>query len=102
VNPEQLEREDMRWRILRCLECSGIHLMRELYIWRVLNDLEFFSSIESLRVELDYLEKKGLVNNVRKQKPLGHEWMSSLTAVGTDYVQYVSPDIPGVARPPQQ
>jgi hypothetical protein len=76
--------------------------MRELYIWRVLNDLEFFSSIESLRVELDYLEKKGLINNVRKKQSLGFEWMSGLTAVGTDYVQYVSADIPGIARPPQQ
>jgi hypothetical protein len=102
MSPEQVAREDLRWRILQCLECSGIHLMRELYIWRVLNDLDFFPSIQSLREELDYLERKELVEIVKKKATHGFEWMTRLTAVGTDYVQYsIADDIVGITRPPQ-
>lgn len=98
---EKLAREDLRWRILQCLHISGIHLMREMYIWRVLNDLQFFPSISSLREELKYLEQKGLVVNVEKKMSLGLEWMSQLTAAGTDYVQYATGDIVGITRPPE-
>ena len=100
IDTEQLQREDMRWKILQCLKISGILLMREAYIWKVLNDLEFFPSIVSLRVELNYLEQKGLIKNVRKELPLGSEWMCQLTANGVDFVEYATvEDLVGIARP---
>jgi hypothetical protein len=98
---EKLEREDLRWRILLCLQYSGIKLMREMYIWRTLNDLEFFPSVEDLRQELHYLEQKKLIVNVKKQLSLSVEWMSQLTAEGTDFVEYATGDITGIARPPK-
>jgi hypothetical protein len=103
MTPEQATREDLRWRILQCLECSGIHLMRELYIWRVLNDLEFFPSLPSLRIELNYLKGKGLIETaVNKRHQEGDEWMCKLTPTGTDYVQYATAeDIVGITRPPR-
>ncbi len=76
--------------------------MREVYIWRVLDTLEVFPSVVSLRKELEYLEKKGLIKNVRTQANLGSEWMSQLTAEGIDYVEYATKeDLVGIARPPQ-
>jgi hypothetical protein len=99
--PDKLEREDLRWRILQCLQYSGIKLMREMYIWRTLNDLDFFPSIESLRHELNYLEQKKLITNIKKQLPLGVEWMSQLSAEGTDFVEYATGEIVGIARPPK-
>ena len=101
MTPEKLEREDLRWRILQCLHISGIHVMREMYIWRVLNDLEFFPSINSLRQELDYLEQKKLVVNTKKKTLHGFEWISQLTAEGIDFAEYASGEIVGITRPPE-
>lgn len=99
---EQLQREDMRWKILQCLHISGIALMRETYIWRVLDAVDLFPSVVSLRKELQYLEQKGLIKNVRKDSALGSEWLSQLTAEGIDFVEYATKEaIVGIARPPQ-
>lgn len=99
---EKLIREDLRWRILQCIHVSGIHAMREMYIWRVLNDLEFFPSMDSLRQDLHYLEQKKLVVNTKKTTIHGFEWISQLTAEGTDFVEYSTGDIVGIARPATQ
>ena len=76
--------------------------MREMYIWRVLSDYEFLSSIDALRQELHYLEQKKLIVNTKKKTVHGYEWISQLTAEGTDFVEYSTGEIVGIARPATQ
>lgn len=95
----QIQREETRWRILQILEKTRGSEIRELIIWRTLDDLQLVPSMVELRRELFYLSEKGLIKANQIRSEFGYEWRAQLSAQGIDFVEYTTGDIPGIARP---
>jgi hypothetical protein len=96
---EQIRREETRWRILQILDKTRGSEIRELIIWRTLDDLQLVPSVVELRREMDYLAQKGLLKASQARSEFGYEWRAQLTAQGIDFVEFTTDDIPGIARP---
>lgn len=89
-------RHEARWRLLRALDAGRPHSVSELLLWRVLDDIGVGYSPHQVRRELDYLAGLGMIAIVDREV---EHWQAQLTAAGVDYVEYASPDAPGIARP---
>lgn len=93
---EKAEREVARWRILVTIHIGGPWPVNEGTIQMALEDSAHRMSLSKLRRELDYLARKDLVKIHDTDKP---SWSITLTALGTDVVEYTAGRPDGIGRP---
>jgi hypothetical protein len=100
VDPDiqRAQREHARWRLLMAIYSGRPYAVGEAVIGLVLNDSRLYLSPAELRIELDYLKLRELVN-VRVSG--ANVWEASLTRLGIDLVEYTVDCDPGIARPPR-
>lgn len=96
VDMEKLQREEIRWRILKILDAGRPLPVSEAITLRALQDSNLVVTPHSLRRELDYLEDRKLVTVTGKDSPT---WSADLTRLGVDVVEYTLDCDPGIARP---
>lgn len=94
----QAEREEARWRVLIGLDVGGYRPVSETILYRLLHDVSVPLTPHELRVQLDYLEDRGLIQINDKD---GEVWSAELTRDGRDVVEYTVSCEPGIARPPK-
>ncbi len=97
---DRLRREEMRWKILVVLHCNRPNATRESWVLRVLDDIHLLPGVSELRQELKYLESKQLLTTTQVGSQFGTDWSATLTATGTDFVEYATDNIVGIFRPP--
>lgn len=87
-----------RWRVLKAVRKGGHIGLSEDILYDTIRAL-FPVQVTHLwlRDQLDYLEREGLLTI--DQHP-ARPWDVHLTDDGYEYVDYISPVRPGVARPP--
>ena len=93
---EKAEREVARWRMLATIKIGGPWPVNEGTIQLALEDSNHRITQSKLRYELTYLERKGLIDIVKKDGPT---WGAVLTAYGMDVVEYTAAKPDGVGRP---
>lgn len=93
---EKLQREEARWRILVGLKLGSPGLVSETILLRLVSDDDLNLSAKALRVQLDYLRDRGLIDIHNERGPV---WTASLTRHGYDIVEYTVDCDPGIARP---
>jgi hypothetical protein len=86
----------LRWRILSILNLDRDRFMFEELILQTLTDAEVDASPARLRRNLDYLERRGLVE---LERPARDEWRARINHHGIDIVEYAVDCAPGIARP---
>ncbi|MCY3878043.1 MAG: hypothetical protein OXF74_02550 [Rhodobacteraceae bacterium] len=86
----------VRWEILRTLHVAGHLGATESMCMRVVDAAYLGVTRDSLRDQLDYLEKRGLV---AIERPELDDWRAALTRHGTDLVEYRIECEPGISRP---
>lgn len=96
IDLDQANREEARWRILRCLDAGRPLSVSETIIFRVLSDLSLPTTPHGLRRELGYLEGRALIKISNTETPT---WSAELTRDGVDLVEYTVPCGAGIARP---
>lgn len=79
----QQKREDMRWRLLELANFAGATGLTDSMAFPIMHELHPFVSLKGIQDELDYLEKKELIDLQRGAA----DWRYSLSATGTDCVQ---------------
>lgn len=92
---DKARRENNRWLILQCLNCSRPLGATETLLITALADTEPLTQLE-LRRELDYLAKRGLVELTDRSSLV---WHAKLTREGIDVAEYTVDCHPGIARP---
>lgn len=97
-NIEQARREEARWRVLVGLNAGRPYPVSESVLFRLLHDVNLPISPHDLRVELDYLEERGLLKIGGRDSAT---WSAELTRYGIDIVEYTIDCDPGIARPPK-
>ncbi len=93
---EQIQRRDMRWRILRILYFAVPLGTTSRVIWLALTDMEYQILQAAVYRELDYLEGLGLVEILNRGKS---QWSAKLSSAGVDVVEYTTSCPAGIARP---
>lgn len=96
VDFQKARRESLRWYILLTLRASGYLGCGELLVQTAVNAAVPDATAREIRVELDYLEQRQLVELKHIDSP---SWVAKLTRCGTDLVEYTVPCEPGIARP---
>ncbi len=96
VDIEKAERTGMRWRILVIIHIGGPWAVSEGVIQLALEDSHLRISQSKLRQELTYLKRKGLLDLIDGDIPT---WGATLTATGTDVVEYTATCPEGISRP---
>lgn len=91
------ERETLRWVLLTALWHARPYGCSELVLWRTAGDIPLRVTLTDVRVNLDYLGKRGLVEIDQS----GATWHAQLTALGEDVYDYRAECPAGVARPPR-
>ncbi|WP_217994845.1 hypothetical protein [Methylogaea oryzae] len=98
VDAAKIRRESMRWYILLTLQnAQPIGAFEEL-ILTTLQGIYTDATQHEVRVQLDYLHSRDLVDIERK--PDGR-WFAKLDRYGVDVVEYTVDCEPGIARPPK-
>lgn len=92
---QRAQREHARWRLLMAIYSGRPYAVSESVIGLVLNDSKLYLSPAELRIELNYLQLRGLVD----VKSSSNVWETSLTRLGIDLVEYTVTCDPGIARP---
>lgn len=98
---EKAARESTRWYILKALDAGRPYSVGEDVLLRALVDSKFHLTPRQIRIELDYLADRKLIDLKGKDEESEH-WEAELTAIGVDVVEYTVPCNPGIARPPKR
>ena len=98
IDLDRQRREFMRWVLLLAL-----YNARPLGAWEevlvsTMQGVYDDATKREVRVELDYLDERGLVKI--KRHPDGR-WFAELTRGGIDFTEYTVDAEPGIARPPK-
>ncbi|TBV76864.1 hypothetical protein [Pseudoxanthomonas winnipegensis] len=96
IDIDKHRREETRWRILRILDAGRPWPVSEGLIMAALEDIELAPTVTELRKHVKYLRDKALVDILGEDLPT---WNISLTANGTDVVEYSAPCPAGIRRP---
>ncbi|MDE0718423.1 MAG: hypothetical protein OXH64_10855 [Rhodospirillaceae bacterium] len=89
----------IRWEILRTLHVGGRLGATEPMLQRVIDAAYIGVTRDALRDQLDYLEKRKLIDVERSELD---PWRASLSRHGTDLAEYRVDCEPGIARPALQ
>lgn len=93
---EKHRREHLRWCILVCLDKSRPVGAGERLILDVLIEEIPDLTTQDLRVNLDYLRDRKLIELDQKDRS---NWFAELNRYGVDIVEYTVDCEPGIARP---
>lgn len=96
IDVEKARRENLRWAILLTLNSARPLGTSEELILSVLRPSFRDLTPKELRIELDYLKHRSLLE-IETGGPSG--WHADLTRIGIDLVDYTVPCEPGIARP---
>ena len=88
----------MRWSVLRTIHVGGHLGATEIMVREVLAAEFIGVTREIVRDQLDYLEKRKLIELERSEI---HPWRASLTRYGYDIAEYQRDVEPGISRPPR-
>lgn len=97
VDLARAERESLRWILLLALWHARPYGTTEHVLLRTAHDIPLRVTLDMVRQELGYLEKRALIK-ADKNKPL---WNAEITAEGEDVVDFRAPAPAGIARPPK-
>lgn len=89
-------RETVRWLILLTLNAARPVGANELIVVDTVRAAQPDVTDREVRVEMDYLEERDLVELSRRDDPT---WFGKLTRTGIDVVEYTVDCDPGIARP---
>ena len=95
---EIAERETARWLLLVALDAANSLGATETMLMGALREALPFLAPATLRHEVRYLAGR---NYVTLTVADGRPWRASITAAGTDLVEYRTDCPPGIARPAQ-
>lgn len=87
----------LRWTILRTLGVGGYYGATDKMCLDVARAEYLGVTIERIRTELDYLERRKLVEI---ERPEIRAWRATLSRHGRDVVDYEVDVEPGITRPP--
>lgn len=96
IDLEQIQRRNIRWRILSTLNAGRPGRVNESIILSVCHDSDLPITPHGLRRELDYLRDRELITIFGEQSQL---WSADLTRIGIDVVEYEVDCDAGIARP---
>lgn len=96
VNLEEARREELRWMILRTLDSARPIGASETIIRNAIDPCIPDLTITELRRELDYLEDRGLLTIIERDRPI---WFAKINWHGVQIVEYNEACLPGIARP---
>lgn len=89
-------RESIRWHIMVAANSGRPYPVAEPLILSAIQSIPVECTARELRVELDYLADRKLVD---LKRPEGAPWIAELTRYGVDVVEYTVDCDPGIARP---
>jgi hypothetical protein len=95
---DRQRREFMRWVLLLALYNGRPVETWEGVLISTMQGVYADATKREVRVELDYLEERGLVKI--KRAPDGR-WFAELSRAGVDFMEYNVDAEPGIARPPK-
>ena len=93
---QRARREAMRWYLLQAVHVSRPYGMYTEPLLAVVQAVYPDATHREVRVQLDYLEDRGLTTIRRDAMD---RWMCDLTREGVDLVEYTTDCEPGIARP---
>ncbi|HGJ5864817.1 hypothetical protein AAH678_03995 [Sodalis endosymbiont of Spalangia cameroni] len=96
IETEQARREGLRWVLLQVVNKARPYPANDRLLWDVGHSLYPDMTMLELQKELLFLEGLRLV---RLTRPPARSWTATLTPEGVNLVEYVTDDIPGIARP---
>jgi hypothetical protein len=89
-------REEMRGKILQALYLGQPFGLNETVIQAVMNDIFTVATEMEVRKEMDYLEKRGLIEIGDRHRPT---WFAKLTRDGVDVFERTVSCDPGIRLP---
>lgn len=96
IDLDLAERELTRWLILLALDSADSLGASEAMLLAALREALPFLAPQVLRHECRYLAGRSLIHLALDE---GRAWRASITAAGTDLVEYRADCPPGIARP---
>ncbi|WGM05981.1 hypothetical protein [Arsenophonus nasoniae] len=96
IDTEQARREGLRWVLLQVVNKARPYPANDRLLFDVGHALYPDLTLMELQKELLFLEGLRLV---RLTRPPARSWTATLTPEGVNLVEYVTDDIPGIARP---
>jgi hypothetical protein len=93
---EKFRREEIRWRILQTLYTNAPLPTKQEWVVSALCGLELQTNKAEVIGQLAYLAGKSLVEIVDRGR---NGIFGVLTPNGVDYVEYATPEVPGITRP---
>ena len=91
----QIQREDLRWRILSTLEAGRPGAVSEDLVFRIAKDVGLNIAQPDVRSEMSWLEDLHLVSVTER----GRTWMARILPTGVNVVEYTVEAPVGIARP---
>lgn len=98
---EQMQREEVRWRILRALDAGRPLGCSSELLWRLVTDIGMAFTQRDITRELHYLESLNLMTQGVPRQSRGTDTLCKLTATGIQVCEYTVECPPGIARPPR-
>ena len=95
LNMAKIRRESIRWLIISALDNLRPNEAHELMLLPIVKTIFNDVSNTELRREVDYLQKRRVVN-IQKSS---HGWIIELSALGIDIFEYTVSCRAGIARP---
>ena len=92
----KIRREDMRWHLLSVINLSRPEGIYSEALLRVVQSVYPDATHREVRVNLDYLEARELV---QIKKDPTDRWMVDLTRTGIEFAEYTIDAQPGITRP---
>lgn len=102
VDMFRMQREELRWRLLRTLDSGRPGFVSEDLLWRVAQNVGLPGTLRGIRIELEWLEGLQLVQIEKGTPDQGLKWMAKLTPTGVNVTDYTSACPPGIVRPPKR
>lgn len=102
VDMFRMQREELRWRLLRALEAGRPGAVSEKLLLRVAAAVNLPTTPREIRVQLEYLEGLKLVSIEKGAPDQVKEWMAKLTPEGVNVTDYTSECPAGIVRPPRR
>lgn len=95
IHFDQVQREDLRWRILSTLEAGRPGSVSEDLVYKIAKDVGLDITLKDIRNEMVWLEDQQLVMITHK----GRVWMARILAFGVNVVEYNMDAPVGIGRP---
>ncbi|MEL5328605.1 MULTISPECIES: hypothetical protein [Serratia] len=96
IDTAQARREGLRWVLLQVINKARPYPANDRLLWDVGSSL--YPDLTNLELQRELLFLDGLAL-VELTRPPARSWTATLTPAGVNLVEYVTDDVPGIARP---